>query len=210
MAWCYWHSISSITPRGPVPGGGKSRKSTIDVTLLMNWKATAAVSGATLLAGWIASVPPAPTTPSAAPSSSQSPRTAAAAADISELAARLQTRPGQGAGYNEPERNLFRFGPNRPVRSEAPEPIVSALPPPPPEILPQAPPPLPISLSGVASDSQGGGTVRTAILSSPGGVLLVKEGDEVLGQYRVGAVGEDSVELTRLSDGTALRIALKP
>ncbi|MSO46314.1 MAG: hypothetical protein EXQ59_06060 [Acidobacteria bacterium] len=174
----------------------------------MNWKATVAVSGATLLAGWIASAPPAPTTPSAVPSSSQSPRTAAAGSDISELAARLQTRPRQDAGYGEPERNLFRFGPNRPVRSEAPEPIVSA--PPPLEILPQAPPPLPISLSGVASDSEGERTVRTAILSSPGGVLLVKEGEEVLGQYRVGAIGEDSVELTRLSDGTALRITLKP
>ena len=175
----------------------------------MNWKATAAVSGATLLAGWFAAAPPAPTTPSAVPSSSQSPRTAAAS-DISELAARLHTRPHQDAGYGEPERNLFRFGPNTPVRTADPAPSVSAPAPPPVEILPQAPPPLPVSLSGVASDSEGERTVRTAILSSPGGVLLVKEGDEVLGQYRVGAIGEDSVELTRLSDGTALRITLKP
>lgn len=42
------------------------------------------------------------------------------------------------------------------------------------------------------------------------GVLLVHQGDDVLGQYRVGAIGEDSVELTRLSDGTAHRITLKP
>ena len=87
---------------------------------------------------------------------------------------------------------------------------MSAPAPPPVEILPQAPPPLPVSLSGVASDTEGGSTVRTAILSSPGGVLLVHQGDEVLGQYRVGAIGEESVELMRLSDGTALRITLKP
>ena len=78
------------------------------------------------------------------------------------------------------------------------------------EIVPQSPLPPPVSLAGVASDPDGQRTVRTAILSSPAGVLLVHEGDEVLGQYRVGAIGEDSVELTRLSDGTALRITLKP
>ena len=176
----------------------------------MNWKATVAVSGATLLAGWIASAPPAPTTPSAVRSSSQSAQTAAAASDIGELAARLQTRPRQDAAYGDPERNLFRFGPNTPGRSAEPAPSVSAPSPPPVETLPQAPPPLPVSLSGVASDPDGERTVRTAILSSPGGVLLVHEGEEVLGQYRVGAIGEDSVELTRLSDGAALRITLKP
>jgi len=62
----------------------------------------------------------------------------------------------------------------------------------------------------VASD--GGGespTVRTAILSSPEGVLLVHQGDEILGQYRVGAIGDDSMELTRTADGTTLRLTLK-
>lgn len=176
----------------------------MDSDLLMNWKATAAVSGATLLAGWFAAAPP---PPPAVPSSSQSPRTAASS-DISELAARLQTRTRLDDGYGEPERNLFRFGPNRPARSETPSPIVSAPESAPLEMLPQAPPP--VSLSGVASDPDGERIVRTAILSSPEGVLLAKEGDEVLGQYRVGAIGDDSVALTRLSDGTTLRITLKP
>ncbi len=179
----------------------------------MNWKATAAVSGATLLAGWFAAAPPVPTTPSAARPSSQSPHDEAAASDIGELAARLQTRPREDPGYGEPERNLFRFGPNKPVRSAAaPEPERSLSVPAeaPVDMLPEVPPPVPVSLSGVASDSEGERTVRTAILSSPGGVLLVKEGDEVLGQYRVGAIGDDSVQLTRIADGTSLRIALKP
>ncbi len=176
----------------------------------MNWKATAAVSTATLLAGWLASAPTSSPATAALPSPSQSPQTAAAASDIGELAARLQTRTRRDAGYGEPDRNLFRFGPNIPVRSVASGPRVSAAAVPPVEILPQAPPPPPVSLSGVASDPDGERTVRTAILSSPAGVLLVHEGEEVLGQYRVVAIGEDSVALTRLSDGTALRITLKP
>ena len=175
--------------------------------VLMNWKSTAAVSGATLLAGWFASAPPALTTPAALPPSSQSPQTAAAASDIGQLAERLQAQTRRKADYGEPERNLFRFGPNAPVRS-APERSVSAASVPPIDIVPQAPPPPRVSLSGVASDPDGQRTVRTAILSSPVGVLLVREGDDVLGQYRVGAIGEDSVELTRLSDGTSLRLTL--
>jgi len=175
----------------------------------MNWKATTVVSGATLLAGWLASAPPSSTTPAALTSAAQSPQTAAAS-DIGQLAARLQTQTSRAANYGAPERNLFRFGQNVPVRSAGSQPGVSVAPAPPLEILPQAPPPPPLSLAGVASDPDGARTVRTAILSSPAGVLLVHEGDEVLGQYRVGAIGEDAVELTRLADGAALRITLKP
>lgn len=188
----------------------KAERVQLTVNLLMNWKATAAVSGATLLAGWLASAPPSLTTSAALPSASQSPQTAATASDIGQLAARLQTQTRRDAGYGEPERNLFRFGQNVPVRSAATQPGGSAAPAPPVAILPQAPPPPSVTLAGVASDPDGARTVRTAILSSAAGVLLVHEGDEVLGQYRVGTIGEDSVELTRLSDGTALRITLKP
>jgi hypothetical protein len=175
----------------------------------MNWKSTAVVSGATLLAGWLASAPPGPIVSVAPPPPSRSPQTAAAASDIEQQAARLSTRLRRDSPYAEPERNLFRFGPKAAVKSAAPGPQSSAASPP-VQILPQAPPPPPVSLSGVASDPDGQRTVRTAILSSPSGVLLVHEGDDVLGQYRVGAIGEDAVELTRLSDGTSFRITLKP
>jgi hypothetical protein len=188
----------------------KAERVVLTVNVLMNWKATAAVSGATLLAGWLAAAPPSSTTTAALPSASQSPQAAAAASDIGELAARLQAPTHREAGYGEPERNLFRFGQSVAVKSSASQPGPSAAPAPPVAILPQAPPPPPLSLAGVASDPDGARTVRTAILSSPAGVLLVHEGDEVLGQYRVGTIGEDAVELTRLSDGTALRITLKP
>jgi hypothetical protein len=175
----------------------------------MNWKSTAVVSGATLLAGWLASAPPAPTAPAALPPSSKSPQTATTASDIGQLAAHLQLRTRRDADYGAPERNLFRFGPNV-SKSAAPHPAPSPAAIPPVEILPQAPPPPIVSLSGMASDADGERVVRTAILSSPAGVLLVHEGDEVLGQYRVGAIGENSVELIRLSDGVALRLALRP
>jgi hypothetical protein len=180
----------------------------------MTWKWTALVSGATLLAGWLASAPPGPATPSTGSAPSQSPQTAAATSDIQQQAERLQTRPRQSAAdeYGAPARNLFRFGPKETARSTAPEPAVRGAAPVEEraEPTPQPPLPPPLSLSGVASDPAGERTVRTAILSSPNGVLLVREGEEILGQYRVGAIAEDAVELTRLADGATFRITLKP
>jgi hypothetical protein len=77
---------------------------------------------------------------------------------------------------------------------------------------PVAPVPLPpaVSLSGIAEDQVDGKTQRTAVLSSPQGVLLLREGDDVLGEYRVGSIDSDAVELVRNADGTRTRIALKP
>jgi hypothetical protein len=40
-------------------------------------------------------------------------------------------------------------------------------------------------------------------------VLLVHEGDDVLGQFRVERIGEDAVDLTRITDGSSLRLTLK-
>ena len=48
---------------------------------------------------------------------------------------------------------------------------------------------------------------RTAILSSPSGVLLVREGDVVLGDYRVGRIESEAVELVK-TDGSTLRLTL--
>lgn len=177
----------------------------------MNWKATTAVSGATILAGWLAAAPPEQAPSSAAPAQpSPSSNVPAAAADIQEQATRLQARLRPEADYRDPERNLFRFGPKARVESAAtsyappvaaPEPVEAIVPP---------PPPIPVTLSGVASDQVGDRTERTAILSSPAGVLLVREGDDVLGLYKVTRVGEDAVELLRLADGVTVRVALKP
>jgi hypothetical protein len=40
--------------------------------------------------------------------------------------------------------------------------------------------------------------------------MLVREGDDVLGEYRVAAIEAEAVELEKTSDGSRLRIPLKP
>lgn len=191
----------------------KIRNGTIDGTVLMNWKATAAVSGATILAGWLAAAPPEQATSSAVSARpSPSPDVPAAASDIQEQATRLQARLRPEGDYHNPERNLFRFGPKGRAESAATSYAPPAAAPAPEEVpsAPPLPPPIPVRLSGVASDQIGDRTERTAILSSPAGVLLVREGDEVLGLYKVARVGDDAVELLRLADGVTVRVALRP
>ena len=170
----------------------------------MTWKSYAAVSGATLVAGWLASAP-ASNAPSASvgaqpPAASELPR---AAAQIEDEAARLQAGIREQAAYRQPERNPFRFGARRPERASA-ETTVTA---PPPEAFVEPPPPPPVTLAGIAEDQLPEGVQRTAILSSPSGVLLVKEGDDVLGQYRVSKIESGAIELTRISDGVSVRLA---
>jgi hypothetical protein len=175
----------------------------------MTWKSTAVVSGIGLLATWVASVPPPSIQKASAPPAPQvSERVASSASDIQRQAERLQVAVRADSAYEQPSRNLFRFG--SPAVSKAPRPVA---PQPTTEDRPVAPPPpaaLQISLSGIAEDTVEGKEQRTAILSTPTGVLLVHEGDEVAGQYRVGAIESGAVELVRLDDGGVLRIALKP
>lgn len=177
----------------------------------MTWKSYAAVSGATVLAGWLASSPPSNAPVSGATSQRGAPAApSTAGSDIEEQAARLQTRVRQETAYRDPQRNPFRFGARQAAvaqrstsanMSVAP-PSVEAAP-----LLPQAPA---VSLSGIAEDQVGERMERTAILSTPSDVLLVREGDEVMGgQYRVTKIDAGAVELLKLADGTTLRLALK-
>lgn len=175
----------------------------------MTWKAYAAVSGATVLAGWLASAPPANVPAGAAPASSRpGSRRASASSDIEQEASRLQARTRREALYTQPQRNPFRFGAARPIVSrdiDVPEPA-----PPDTPLIPAAPIPPPVSLSGIAEDQVNERVERTAILSSAAGVLLVREGDDVLGQYRVAKIEGEAIELVKLSDGSTLRLGLKP
>ena len=181
----------------------------------MNWKSTAIVSGAGLLSMWFAASPPAPILSTTSPATTEpSATTGTTGSDIEQQAERLQARVRRETEYHEPSRNLFRFGPRVAERREATATAPASSAPPPvndtPEfVAPAPPPPPPVSLSGIATDQAGDRTVRTAILSSPSGVLLVHEGDDVLGQFRVERIGEDAVELTRLSDSSPLRLTLK-
>jgi hypothetical protein len=177
----------------------------------MSWKSYAVVSGATVLAGWLASTPPANEPEGAVVVSRQpaTPRAAAAAATIEHEADRLQVRVRREVDYTQPNRNPFRFGVARADvdrGGDIPPPAPVAAPSEPPVATPFVPPP-PVKLSGIAEDEKGGQMERTAILSSPAGVLLVREGDVVMGDYRVGRIESEAVELLK-TDGTTLRLTL--
>ena len=170
----------------------------------MTWKSYAGVSGATVLAGWLASSPP--SNESATGGSIPPERSAAvpaAAADIQEQAARLQAGLRLEAAYREPERNPFRFGarnvgqPAAEGSAPAPSTVEAVVP------APSAPL---VTLSGIAEDQVGERTERTAILSSSSGVLLVREGEDVLGHYRVAKIEADAVELVELTGGVQIRL----
>ena len=110
----------------------------------------------------------------------------------------------QDVAFSEPSRNLFRFTTRESQRSSAapPAPVADAGVP----DAPQGPPPFFVRLSGVASDRVGESEQRTAILSTPTGVVLARVGDEVGGLFKVSAIGEDTVDLIRLTDGWTLHL----
>ncbi len=97
-------------------------------------------------------------------------------------------------------RNLFQFGRGRAVVAPAPVAAAERA-----AVAPAAPAEPPFKLIGIAEDNG----VRTAILTSPGQLLMVKEGDSVASTYRVTAISGDAIVLTANGDGSVLRLALK-
>src|ERR1041384_4235692 len=172
----------------------------------MDWKSTAVISGAGILASWFFSIPPASGQQGPAAPAARAPQAASSSIDIEKEANRLQVKPKLEPHYTDPQRNPFRFSerrePTRPttgVETAAAPPVAAApLPPPPPQI----------TLDGVAADAAGGQEQRTAVLHTDAGVVLAKEGDEVAG-YRVTKIAPDAVELTKVSDGSILNLALR-
>jgi hypothetical protein len=71
-----------------------------------------------------------------------------------------------------------------------------------------------LTLAGIAEDPgpEGGGPVRTAIITGNGQLFLAKEGDTVTDrdvEYKVGNISGDSAELTDLRDGSVRRLTLR-
>jgi len=151
------------------------------------------------LAAWLAAAATSgvrPARPSATAPAQIDLRGAALAAEIERLHDRLRPTAAPEHG-----RNLFQFAPVR--AAAAPVAAVDM-----PAPAPAAPVEPPFKLIGIAEDAG----ARTAILSSPSQLLMVKDGD-VFGSsastYRVTGISADAVELTATSDGRVLRLALK-
>jgi hypothetical protein len=170
----------------------------------MTWKSTALLAGATTLATWLAAPPQATTNQSSAagPTSSQRFATSEIESEAAKLGARLRAE----VPLTLPARNPFRFDTPPPVRpnpaSTVPE-ASSALPNPQPD-WPAA------RLTGLAEETVEGTPQRTAIFSSANGVLLVREGETILDQYRVTRIDGEGVDVTRLDDGSSRRLTLAP
>lgn len=177
-------------------------------------KGTALVSGATVLATWLASTPMPSSlmTPSTANAPVQAPSAArhvdpAAVDDLGPEAERLARRVAEVASFSAPARDLFRFRPAPPASTpvSAAPPVVDVAP-----VAAPAPAPPPFVLTGIAEDRQGDVIVRTAIVSGPGDLWLVKAGDTVDGRFQVTAVDADAVEIIRADTGTPVRLSFRP
>ena len=175
----------------------------------MTWKSYAVVSGAGILATYLASPPLLPERQPAVPAV-QNARAADSSpeADILREAARLEARMRAEAAFRAPARNPFRFGaPRTAVRPPAVEPaqIQAAAIGPPPE-----PEPPFIVLSGIATDVIDGTTERTAVLTTASGVVLAGVGDLVGTDYRVRAIQDDGVDLESTRDGAIRQLRFPP
>jgi hypothetical protein len=129
-----------------------------------------------------------------------------AVVDLGVQADRLKAKLAEVPRYQEPARNAFHFGEDRPRALPGPDivpPSVNALPP--AATTPSKPP---YALAGMAATSEDGVVVRTAIVSSLRGVSLVKEGDLLDGAYRVVSVADETIILESTADGTQTTIGL--
>jgi hypothetical protein len=102
-------------------------------------------------------------------------------------------------------RDLFRYASRAAAKPSLPAPAAPAAPPMPLLDLPTRPT---IKLIGIAEDAGPDGPARTAIVSSAGALVFVKEGESV-SRYRVARIAADVVEFTNVDDNTTLRLALK-
>ena len=123
-------------------------------------------------------------------------------AQSERLAERLRTAPAP----LEPGRNPFVFAA---VRAE-PAPLgaglraLSGT-----ELAPSRSPGSALDLIGIAEQEQSDGVVRTAILTAPEGLLVVREGEVVGETFRVDQIDAAAVVLTHVETGGALKLDLK-
>jgi hypothetical protein len=109
----------------------------------------------------------------------------------------------KGAALVSNGRDVFAFKSPRPVRSQiAPAPVQPA----PQAIAPASPRFL---LSGIAEQAGPEGPVRTAIISAPGALFLVREGEMLSPLYRVARISDNAVDLVELATNADVRIHMQ-
>jgi hypothetical protein len=169
----------------------------------MSWKLYVVVSSAgAFVATYLMSPSSEVVSRPSAPTAAQSARERAAITEIEALADSLR-QMNRETTYHTPGRDLFHFQ-SRVQQPPAFVPPPAALPPPPP-----LPPPGPmLNLSGIASDVVDGKSMRSAVVSLPAGVVIVREGESLAGLYKVVAIGEESIDLESTTDGSRRTLRL--
>jgi hypothetical protein len=162
-----------------------------------------------LLIAWLASAAsaPAPGDRQAPPPPAATSGTEALAADVQRQAERLRARLLEAPAPRAPIRNPFAFARVEPKALPVPPeaPVAPPLPPsPPPE-----PSRTPLVLIGIAETATPSGVRRTAIIEGPDELFLVAEGDQVTVLFKVRTIGAEAVELTDVTGGPTLRLALR-
>jgi hypothetical protein len=175
---------------------------------------TAAVYGVggVLLVGWLAAA----NMPSQDPGRAREPRdrraatpagSDAIAAEVRSQAARLHVRMSQAPVPDANPRNPFAFvaapRPSRPETGTVRATVVEEPP------APATPPPPALILMGIAEDPSPAGPRRTAVIGQGDDLLIVTEGQLILGRYKVTKIGADAVELEDVTIHGFRRLALR-
>jgi hypothetical protein len=159
--------------------------------------------GAILLAAWLASaagvarphLPPVPRR------SAQAMQLDAVALTVQSQAARLRQRLAAAPTLQAPTRNPFTFAAREPAVAPAVHPRTLAAPVVADSLLPEPA----LVLLGVAEE----GSTRTAMVEFGGDLLMVTEGQTLVGRYHVAKVGADAIELVDLGTGATRRLFLR-
>ncbi len=175
----------------------------------MNLKRTATfavVGGA--FAAWLAAAATSGVRDAQAPPASVRPtQIDSRSAELATEVARLHERLRPTSAPRQPARDLFRFSTPKPkpVPVNASHAALTEA-----AVAPAPLPPPPFKLSGVAEDAGLEGPMRTAVISGPGQLFLVKEGEMVTPRYRVVRISADVVELLDVGTNLSLRLAMRP
>ena len=127
------------------------------------------------------------------------------AADVQTQATRLRDRLAQAPAPSPQQRNPFSFSP-RAIPVKAPARPAAAT----PDLPPAPPSEPPLTLIGVAEMPGAAGPVRTAMVTTGSGdLIMVKAGEMLLGRYEVAAVAMDAVQLKNIASGAVRTLALR-